>query len=314
METHNVKNSSVRNIRISLGIIGVLTLIAVLLSSCSDSDSRGSMKGQANVKVTDAAVDTESITGVYLSVSEVQAISNEEIKTIATFSEPQVFNLMAYQNGETYTLGSGDIEVGTYSEIRFIMSGSDSYLMFDDGTTEPLNIPSGTSSGYKVKGTFEVVADGTTDIVADIDLRKALILTGEQTYKLRPTGRLLMEKDVATIYGTVSGNTTDRMVVYAYEKGTYSSSEESEPATGETRFQNSVNSAIVGDDGTYTLAFMNEGEYDIVVASYSNLDQDEDLEFEGVLTTSLLVDGFLQNFLDIDFSASADVEVNIVVE
>lgn len=284
------------------------------LFSCSDDDG-ATATGKASISMTDAAVDAENVTGVFLSVSEVQAISSTETRTVATFDDARVFNLMDYQNGEVYTLGEGDLEAGTYEEIRLIISGTaDSYIEFDDGTTDPLEIPSGTSSGYKVKGAFEVAANTTTALVADVDLRKALVLTGEGTYKLRPTGRLLEIEGTGTIQGSIQGaiDPSEQVVVYAYQKGTFESSEENEPAEGSSRYENSVNSAIVAEDGSYTLAFMEAGEYELIVASYSNLDEDEDLEFMGRLNAEILISGILSESIEVESNTTVQATIQLL--
>lgn len=301
-----------RNWKSALIATGVVAFIG--LSSCDDNTSE-STKGRAVFKVTDAAVDAEQISGVYLSVSEIQAKADGEVKTIITFDTPQAFDVMAYQNGETYLLGESEMEPGTYSDFRFIISGaSDSYLMMKDGTKEALEIPSGTSSGYKLKGTVDVAANTTTELVADIDLRKALVTTGNGTYKLRPTARLVSEMKTGTIEGTVNGtfDASEQLVVYAYHKGEFDSSEEEAPAEGETRFQGSVNSAVVAEDGTYTLAFMESGEYELVVASYTNQDEDSDLEFSGRVNVSILIGGVVFDQVEVTSDATTTVNLSIL--
>ncbi|WP_421763230.1 DUF4382 domain-containing protein [Ekhidna sp.] len=300
-----------------LSITSKLLSIALLtgLFACGDGSAEVSSNGKSSVAITDAAVDAENVNKVMLSVSEVRATANGETKTMASFDTPKEFNLMAYQNGETYFIGEGDLEAGTYSDIRFIISGAtDSYIEMKDGTKESLEIPSGTTSGYKVNGTFDVAANTTTNIVADVDLRKALVFTGNNTFKLRPTARLVVAETTGVIKGSVEGqsNNSERLVVYAYNKGTFSASEEAEPAEGSTRYEGSVNSAVVAEDGSYTLAFMEEGDYEIIVASYSNTDNDEDLEFEGRVETDLIIDGSLLNTVSV--SADATVTANIMLK
>jgi len=293
------------------GLLGAF-VIALMVSCATEEQMKG--QGEAIVKVTDAAVDAENIAGVYLSVSEVRAFVNAETEVIAQFDEPMEFDLMSYQNGATYFLGNGVLEAGTYEGVRFILSGeTDSYVLFTDGTTAPLTVPSGTQSGYKINGTFEIGANSTTTIVADIDLRKALVVTGQGNYMLRPTGRVIVEAATGTIEGNVSGtfNEGEQLVVYAYTAGTYVDTEADEPAVGETRFQNSVNSAVVAEDGSFTLAFMPPGEYDLIVAAYSNTDDDEELEYVGLVSATLLIDGL--GITSVTVSANASVVLSIII-
>ncbi|WP_258101775.1 DUF4382 domain-containing protein [Marinoscillum pacificum] len=291
-------------------LLALITLSA-LIYSC-DSESEVSGKGTAGVKVTDAAVDAENISGVYLSVAEVQAIGKSETKTLTVFDEPRIFNLMDYQNGSTYELGEGEIDAGLYSEIRLITDGN-SYVSFDDGSTEPLNIPSGTSSGYKIKGDYQISANNRTDLVIDVDLRKAFVLTGEGTYKLRPTARLINEEGTATITGTLSSTAEDRVIVYAYAKGTYDSSEEAEPASGESRFENSVNSAVVSN-GSFTLAFMEPGEYDLIAVAYESDETNNTYNFRAATEAEVLLNGHILSILELEANTNVNLLLNVSFE
>ena len=292
-----------KNLKLTSLVIALTLMVG--LFSCSDDES--TTKGSARISATDAKVDAENVIGVFLSVKEIQAKGDADTKTVISFEDPLVFNLMAYQNGETFAMGEGDVEVGSYNELRFIISGeSDSYLEMKDGSKKSLEIPSGTSSGYKIAGAFDIAANETVDLVADIDLRKALTVTGEGTYKLRPTGRVVEAEATGIIRGTISGDMPQdkQLIVFAYLKGTYS--EEEASTTNPNRFDGAINSAFVSSAGSYTLAFMEEGEYELVVASYSNTDDDDELEFDGTLDFELL--------LGIDVINSVEIESNSTVE
>ncbi|MFT4834101.1 MAG: hypothetical protein ACI8WP_000859 [Flavobacteriaceae bacterium] len=288
-------------------LIAALTFgIGAFMSSC---DSEVSSKGTASVGVTDAAVDAENITGVYLKVNQIEAKGSEASQTIAQFDEPKTFNVMDFQNGAKYDLGEGEIESGVYTELRLILAEG-SYVKFKDGTTEPLEVPSGTASGYKIKGDYQISANNETKLVIDIDLRKAFVLTGNGQYKLRPTARLSNDDNTATINGTMTGNTDDRVVVYAYANGTYSESEANEPADGSSRFENSINSAVVAD-GKFTLAFMEPGEYEFIVAKYTREEVTESYTFMSSSKVEATVAGSILDTLEIE--SNTDVNVLIIL-
>ncbi|MEQ6118908.1 DUF4382 domain-containing protein [Reichenbachiella sp. MALMAid0571] len=300
-----------KNLKLSIKILGVVLMAG--LFACNDGDDP-SFKGRANVKATDAAVDAENVSAVYLSVSEIQATANGQTKTVVSFNTPKKFNIMAYQNGATYLVGDGELDAGSYSDLRFITSGgSDSYIEFDDGSTENLVIENGTTTGYRIQGAFEIATNTTTDLVADIDLRKALVATSDGSFKLRSTARVVAEDNTGKIEGTVSqsAEASERMVVYAYESGTFSASEENAPADGNTRYEGSINSAIVSENGSYTLAFMEEGDYEIIVAKYTNQDDDEDMEFEGRLNSSIMINGSLFNKISV--TSNTTISANLLI-
>lgn len=298
--------------KLKLGLVAVITLAsAFILSSCGDGEVNS--KGKATVGVTDAAVDAENVTGVYLAVSEIQARSNSEFQTIATFDSPEPFNVMAYQNGEVYALGEGEIEAGTYDEIRFILddASESSYITFDDETSATIDVPSGTTSGYKVKGDFEIASNGQTNIIVDIDLRKALVVTGQDNYKLRPTARLIVNDATGTIKGSLNVSGEDRVVVYAYAEGTYSDAEYDQPSEGEARFDGSVNSAVVAEDGSFTLAFMQEGNYELVTATYELNEAEETYEFKSVAEADVWINGSITNLVTVESNSTVNLTLDL---
>ena len=305
-EQVKIKNSM--NMRVSniLGTLGLIIGTTVFLASCNDNDMASN--GTAQIQVTDAPIDDETISGVYLMVEEIQARGQGDTKVIATFDSPKVFNVLDYQNGATYNLGEGKLEAGMYTELRLVL-GDGSYVDFEDGNTEPLTIPSGASSGYKINGEYQISANSTTNVVVDIDLRKALVLTGQGEYMLRPTARLVTT-GTSTVYGSVGLNTEDRLVVYAYAEGTYDESEAATPADGETRFEGSINSAVV-TDGEFTLAYMQPGDYELILASYAYDDVEEQYVFNAAGEAELMLDGVLLDALELEAETDVDVLLNI---
>ncbi len=302
--------------RLNYFLLGFLTISTLsLLTSCNDDTDTGE-KGNANVEVTDAAVDAENISGVYLAVSEIQASANGSVKTIATFNTPKTFNVMAYQEGSTYALGSGELEVGNYDEISFILAEGESYIEYTDQTTAELQIPNGTSSGYKVDGDFQISANNQTNLVVDIDLRKALVKSSETAFKLRSTARLVLNESSSTINGEVSNYThssDSKVAVYAYLEGTYEASESSEPAEGKSRFENSINSAVVNEDGSFTLAFMEQGNYEIVVADYKRSTTNENqFEFRSTVDSDVKLGTNILNLVSVE--SNTNVSINLVLK
>lgn len=300
------------------------TLIATLFigtglitMSCDDdnNDNEMSATGTARIEATDAAVDAENVSGVFLSVDEVQIMANGQMENSIMFDEPEVFDIMAYQNGETYFMGEAELEAGTYDQVRLILtSGSEAYVEFDDGSTQEIEVPSAAQSGYKINGEFEVLANGESEVVLDVDLRKALVLRGNGEYNLRPTARLIGKSESGTIMGSVDAsqmNSDTKTVVYAYTEGTFSDSEMSEPAEGSARFEGSVNSATVNATGDFTLAFMPEGDYEIIVATYEEDPMnEEEFNFSSATKVEVEIGGSL---LDI-FSVDARSTTNLIID
>lgn len=313
-------------------------MTAVAFTACNqeddgmDTSDETKATGTANIAATDAAIDAENVTGVYLAVTGFHVDGDDDDNdTTVMLSSTQEFNLMAYQNGDTYDLGSIDLGVGSYSGITFILDEeSPAYVEFDDNTTAELDLESDDDE-YEIIGDFEIEAESQTDLVADVDLRKAFHETStEGEFMLRSTARLVRANIAGTIQGSVENfeemqqemeenETKAKLVVFAYAEGTFDESEmEDQDGDGvEARFENAVNSAVVTDDGDFTLAFMEESDYEIVVGVFEkdeNAPDDEEYDFSEVIQSELSVDGSLDILIDglgVNANSSTDLSIKL---
>ena len=296
-------------------IAALIVMTGFVFTSCDDKNNEMNGTGTASFEATDAAVDAENISGVYLSVDELQVISNGEVKNSITFEEPEVFDIMAYQNGQTKLMGETELDAGAYDDVRLILtSTAQAWVEFTDNTTQEITVPSGSTSGYKIKGDFEVLANGVSEVVLDVDLRKALVQEGNGDYKLRPTARLISKAESGTIQGSVDMSNmqnADKVVVYAYLEGTYNESETSEPAEGSSRFEGSINSAVVSSTGAFTLAFMPVGDYEIIVASYSEDALTNEFQFESATAVEVEVNGNLTSIFSVEARSVTNLLINL---
>ncbi len=316
-----------------LAVASVCTAMA--FSSCDSNDDveepqNSTSKGTVNVAATDAAVDAENVTGVFLNVKGIEVDGDDDANDATVmFDATQEFNLMAYQNGRTYDMGNLELNAGTYSDITFILDEDQpAYVQFTDNTTSNVDLESNTTE-YEIIGDFEVMAESQTDLVADVDLRKAFVETStEGEFMLRSTARLVKANISGTITGTVenyeemksqmeTAGVETKLVVYAYADGMFNEAEkEDQDGSGlEGRFENSINSAVVADDGTFTLAFMEEADYEMVVGVFEKgalESEEEEYEFTSLIQTELAVGGSLDVVLDIlGVEANSNTDISI---
>jgi len=273
----------------------VLAMIAVVIVGCSTSTEPGGGGSTAEdtgilvLKLTDAAVDDENIAGVYIAINKIEVnkstSDNANWTTVKEFDEPLKYDLLELTGGNFALLGEFELTAGQYNQIRFILdvqeqgeqppTTSGSYVAFTNSeATEPLFVPSGGQTGYKAVGAFEVPVNGEVEVTVDFDLRKALHVTGHgnnQRYILRPTLRLLVDSQAGNISGLIALETTyPDIIVFAYEVGDWDISEADAPAgEEELRFPSAVTCARMDDDGSYVLAYLAYGTYDLVVVGYN---------------------------------------------
>jgi hypothetical protein len=97
------------------------------------------------------------------------------------------------------------------------------------------------------------------------------------------------------------------MFVLLYRKGEFDDFKET--SERKVLFPGSVSSARIDQDGNYRLSFIEEGEYEIKVASFKN--SGNGYHFNGFLKTTSRRTGTLLN--DISVSAGSELELNIEV-
>ncbi len=272
-----------------LKIITILTIASLGFFACDDDTS--DPKGRIELSITDAPIYDEDIVGVHIKVLGVEIRDGDGTwLEMNEFDEPVSINLLDYQNGEVYFLTEDELNAGDYDEIRLILdmpemgggpkANPGTYLEYEDGSVQPLFVPSGATSGYKAKGEFSVPAGGVTSVTIDFNVRKSVVKAGNSgKYILKPVLRLVENDNVGLINGEVIPlEEQAEMVVYAYDDGIFTEDEIFDPENDDVDFPNAVTSGRVRADGTFTLAFMEPGIYDLYAVAY-----DENGEFVAIL-------------------------------
>ncbi|GAO29669.1 DUF4382 domain-containing protein [Geofilum rubicundum] len=286
-------------------IFGIMLMAFTLIAftACEESEKG---KGTLNLAITDAPIDTDGISGVYITVVGLQYHSSADgWVTIEDFEGPATYDLLALTRGEFEMLGNFELNAGHYSQLRFMLDATEygqgapttsgAYIEFDDGSTSPLFVPSGSQSGFKAVGAFSIPVNGEAYVTADFDVRKSIVKTGmNDRYILKPVIRLVVDNQAGSIEGHLSGIEDEaNYVVYAYAEGSYTEDEAAEPEEEMPRFPNAVSSDVVDVDDYYHIAFLAEGSYDLVVVRTTEegevevIETIENVEVESKTTTTL---------------------------
>ena len=275
------------------------TILAALIAfaSCSKDDDGSTMTGESydtKVSITDAPIDNASVSAAVVTITDlkVDGISIEGFTTTTV-------DLLALQNGTKATLGNLGLEAGMISNVSLVLD----YEMDQDGNFPGCFVETAdgvkhqliaTTNEIKINDQVEILASSANEIVIDFDLRKTIIATAEAgdefdfvtDAELSSGLRLVNEIEAGTVSGTVndSENTSEMIIVYAYEAGTYTAAEAEGQGSSGVTFANAVTSAVVNDlSASYELNFLEEGNYEVHFASYSDNDADGQFEFNGML-------------------------------
>ncbi len=271
-----------KRIPLVLSLIMIAGLSAFLLHSCDDIDTADSNKGGIlHLSITDSPIDAYDVTGVFITVTEIQIYKGGEAwMTIEEFEGPQVYNLLDLTHGISELMASVELDAGVYSQIRFMIDAPEfmgqgnhtnpgCYIEFADETTAPLFVPSGARTGYKAMGPFTIPSNGEVHVIADFDVRKSVTESGRSgRFILKPTIRLVVEDQAGRISGTVTNlGENHGAAIYAYQAGNYTADEASDPEEDNPRFPNAITSDMADEDGIFKLCFLAPGTYDLVVAT-----------------------------------------------
>ena len=331
-----------------IGIILSLTMVTII-SGCGGSSSSSDATvastpstnvetGVLSLRITDAKPRLpKEAKNIYIRVTSIEVNYEGEWTDVNDFEfdndefeeykfEPQSFDLLELRGGKSLHLGNFVLPAGSYKEIRFklaapvkeedVKSNPDCNITFVDGTSVPLFVPSGGSSGYKGKGDFDITANAQIAITADFNVEKSIVVAGNSgKYLLKPVIRLVVTELSGTINGTVVDiietfdKDNDDLTVYAYEHA--ADIDKVDEVSGNSDgilFPNAVTSADVNmTDGNFTLPFLEEGQYDLVTVKTETTDDgtkvsivdEEDKDIDG---KDIIVSKAQETFVDVNTS------------
>lgn len=179
-------------------------VLAVLLTACGGGNGGGSEGvGRVSFAVTDAPVDgADRVEVVFTGIALKPVGGNEDVYL---FTEPRTMNLLSLQGSVSAALMEDQtVPAGRYNWVRLMVD--DSRSVFErDGQRYNMIIPNGAETGLILNRGFVVDAGGQADFTIDFDLRKSVHLpqSGDNTYVLRPTLRIVDNASVGHVSGTV---------------------------------------------------------------------------------------------------------------
>ncbi len=303
-------------------LLGVFSLIA--LSSCSkDNDGSSQDTYSTQVSITDAPIDNANVSGAFVTITDVRV----DGQSVEGFNATTL-DVSALQNGNTTILGNIDLESRTYSNVSLVLDYANDvdgnspgcYILTADDVKHALV---SSSEEININDSFEVVQGISNQLVIDFDLRKSIIASEGSSSdqfdfvtnaELKNSLRLVNRLKTGTISGTAtdSQNTSEKIVVYAYERGSFNAETEANgQGSSNVRFANAVTSTVVNStNGSYQLSFLEEGEYELHFASYNDEDDDGKLEFTSMLSAESVAS---LNLLNLQVDANVELTANILI-
>lgn len=258
--------------------------VTMLFGMVGCGDLLGTGDARVTVLLTDAPSDYVGSAMIDVGRVELLPADDGERVVLSEDGTDGPIDLLELQGLTTTVLADLEIPEGTYREIRMIIESAsvelaDGYA-FDDGATDAvLSVPSGASSGLKLKlraadvegseDTFSegvAIGEGQTVLVVDFDVNQSFRIQGNpdtpagiKGVSFQPTLRVVVEDVAASISGTVTTS-----VAGASIEGLVVSAEATEVVDDE-EFQSAIGTALTTGDGSYTVFFLAPGSYSVSV-------------------------------------------------
>ncbi|MDH3631731.1 MAG: DUF4382 domain-containing protein [Gammaproteobacteria bacterium] len=306
--------------KVVLNLMTALLLCGSLAACGTDSgssDQSGNTVASGSgpsfsLRVTDAPIDYA--VSVVLRFTEVRLRNTNGNWTSHIFNTPKSIDMLQLQGTKTADLLIDKlVDVGNYDEIRLLVDAAPMANYIDLGSSVvELIIPSGSSSGLKIKGDFSVLENRPASLVMDLDLRQSITMAGNSgMYILKPVVRLVSDQEAGHIRGTVDLASLNSMpacsdtdphsynavYVYAGHNVIPDDIDQSSPhslapfATTSIAYDNAIMGFL------YEAAFLPAGNYTVAItcnADAEDLDDgNDDLKFFGTQNVTVLTSSTL---------------------
>jgi len=189
--------------RLSYLLIG----FSLALGACSDAATPNAETGTLTLRLADAP--GEEVESAMIWVSGVSIVGEDGGAHVIS-ADTASYDLLALQGGVTAALGSAEIPVGTYSQLRMIVDSARVTLKapvtFSSGSSSSLmKVPSGSTSGLKVNLNNVRVAPGETVLLVDFDVSRSFVFQGPPGGPKSASFKPVIHATVMDVAGSISG-------------------------------------------------------------------------------------------------------------
>ena len=262
----------------------VLGAVMALFQRCHNTDEPMGA-GDVEFQITDAPSDDASIKSVIVTVADVKV----DGKSVSGFTK-QTIDLKAYHEGSTKLLGTGHLDAKTYSNLTLVLDVDHDV----NGATPGCYVLTTANEQYKLRNSgtinillnknWNVVANAASTVVIDFDLRKTIRSMTDISVRynfvsdndLSAAIRVVNQSKTGSISGSYSDQSNvsgDKVIVYAYKKGSFNATTETQAAGdsgimfAHAEANAEVKQGLTGK--TFKLVFLEAGDYELHFATYN---------------------------------------------
>lgn len=223
----------------------IIAVLSLLFTGCGTGSNPG--MGSMELRMYDAPIDSASAVNVKIKQVEVNKTGKSDGWQVINTPD-KTYNLIDLANGAYTVLGDTTLEVGTYPQIRLVLSQS-GHSVVVNGKTYDMKVPSGAQTGIKLDVNAEIKKDIKYVLLLDFDAARSVVKAGQGNsqvqYLLKPVIRAENKAVTGNIGGTISPTEAKPLVYAIADQDTLA--------------------ATVADttDGTFKLVGLEEGDYTV---------------------------------------------------
>lgn len=273
-------------------MLGLIVGFAVSCTNDEDLSKNPDGKGTVSFLVTDAPFPTDLVAEANVTIDKIEIRKADESEgedsegsTFVIVSEETMeFNLLDLRNGVTAELTNVELDAGSYDQIRLHVVDASVVLSDEASTTFDLKIPSGSSSGLKIKIKDGLIVQdgGFSTVLLDFDVSQSFVVQGNPLTKagikgfiFKPVIRAVVEEATGSIEGHITVG--DSLAIGSATVEFY-------------EMDSLITSALTDSTGFYAAIGLSLGEYDLKVLADGYVEAEE--EDVAVTSTNAVVVDF----------------------
>lgn len=180
----------------SAAAILLITIFSV--SSCK----KDSQKSRLTVYLTDAPADYDEVN---IEIQKIEIKSSDDPGETGwqelSLAGSSTYNLLDFTNGMEAMLATVELPAGRISQLRLILGNNNSIVVNGISQALPLMTPSAQQSGLKFNIHADLVEGVEYKLWIDFDAARSVVVTGNNTYVLKPVIRTFTEATSGAIKG-----------------------------------------------------------------------------------------------------------------
>ncbi len=163
-----------------------------LLYSCQDEDIRpasGTQQAPIKIWLTDDPGDYQQV-NIDLLQLQAKVLDDSTGQSIwyDLATQAGTYDLLQLQNGLDTLVVNDSLPPGELKEIRLVLGEQNTIMV--DSVLQPLKVPSGSTSGFKIKLNQMLIRDSLSQITIDFDAGESIVARGNSSYLLKPVIRV----------------------------------------------------------------------------------------------------------------------------